>query len=238
MPVQCVLVMPAYNEQDCIEQCVTQWVAELSKIFGTEFKFIIINDGSKDNTKTILDSLATKYPQLMVVHQENQGHGAAVLNGYKLALQQGSGYIFQTDSDNQFMPTDFIKLWDRRSESKFIIGHRKNRHDALHRIVISRIAAMLVLLLFGVRIKDANVPFRLMQSSFLTELLPLLPQGVFIPNICLSIAAARQKQPLLNIPVGHLERKTGQVSIVKWRLIKACIKSFGDLMQFRTNLAR
>jgi dolichol-phosphate mannosyltransferase len=238
MPVSCTLVMPAYNEEECIEQCITLWLAELSKIFGTEFRFIVINDGSKDNTKAILDMLASRHPQLMVVHQVNQGHGATVLNGYKIALEQGSDYIFQTDSDNQFMPSDFIKLWDRRSESKFIIGRRKNRHDALHRLVISRIAAMLVMLLFGVRIKDSNVPFRLMQSGFLKELLPLLPAGVFIPNICLSIAAAVKKQPLLDIPVGHLERKTGQVSIVKWRLIKACIKSFGDLLRFRANLSR
>ena len=235
MPLSCVAVMPAYNEEGNIDRVVADWTRELDRLFGDSYRLVVINDGSRDTTGNLLDMLAGKYSRLIVHHQVNQGHGNTVMNGYKLAVEMDTAYIFQTDSDDQFEATDFSKLWDRRHESKFILGFRQVRHDSVYRLWLSKTAVFLVMTLFSIRLKDSNVPYRLMEREFLKQLLPMIPKGAFAPNICLSILAARHKQPLLHIPVTHRQRVSG-TAIVSKALIKGCIKSLGDLFRLRATL--
>jgi glycosyltransferase involved in cell wall biosynthesis len=49
-------------------------------------RLIAVGDGSKDSTGVILDRLAEKEPRLLVHHQQNAGHGAAILAGYRMAI--------------------------------------------------------------------------------------------------------------------------------------------------------
>jgi len=227
------IVMPAYNESGCIEAVVNAWVPILDKIPG---KMIVVNDGSRDNTGPLLDGLALKHPNLVPVHQDNQGHGAAVMNGYREALRLGSDFVFQTDSDDQFTAADFWKLWEKRDQSPFVTGYRQERSDAFHRRVITKIVVALNFIFFGVHLRDANVPFRLIRGGFLKELLDLFPGTVFAPNIFLTVLARKSGADLFEIPVGHQERKTGQVSIIKWKLLKICFRCVRELLAFRLRL--
>ncbi len=224
-----VIVMPAYNEAACIEKVARAWLSVASAYDGI---LLIVNDGSRDNTAEVLNAMARKEHRLKVVHQENAGHGKAVRNGYEQALRLGPEFVFQTDSDDQFNHEDFGKLWDARYEAPFILGYRQVRHDPLVRIVISRLNAVLLLVFFGAEIRDANVPFRLMQSRFLAGLLTLVPRGVFIPNIFLSILAAKSKGTLLEMPVSHRERRTGVVTLNR-RLFDVCNRCFSEIRAFR-----
>jgi len=235
--LECVLVMPAYNEGECIEKVVTSWSHSLSTIVGPgRFKMVIVNDGSKDDTGKILDKMALSNSSLVVVQQLNAGHGAALLNAYRKGIELKPDSIFHVDSDDQFLPSDFQKFWQAREKSKFILGWRMVRHDAFHRLVITRILRTVIFLFFGAYIKDANVPYRLIERSYLERLLAQLPVGIFAPNIFLSVLACRGGQNLMSIPVVHEDRKTGVVSIVRWNLIKVCLRSLRELLNFRLTL--
>lgn len=235
MSLSCVCVMPAYNEEGNVSHVIADWSDQLGRMFGDTYRIIIVNDGSRDTTGAILDGLSKTNNKLIVHHQVNQGHGAAVMNGYRLAVELDTETVFQTDSDNQFDAADFSKLWDRRGESKFILGFRQTRHDSSYRLLLSKVAGFLVFSLFAIRLTDSNVPYRLMDRDFLKLALPAVPQGAFAPNICLSIIAAYRKQPLLHIPVIHRKRVAGK-SIVNVALIKGCIKSLGDLLRLRISI--
>jgi hypothetical protein len=89
---------------------------------------------------------------------------------------------------------------------------------------------------FGTLIPDANIPFRLIQADFLAQLLTLIPSGAFAPNIFLAVLARRAGENLFQIPITHRDRATGTVSIVRWRLIKACLRSARELALFRLSL--
>jgi dolichol-phosphate mannosyltransferase len=232
------IVMPAYNEEECIEDVVTLWTSFLTKTFPDKTtKLIVINDGSKDNTKAILDKIAPSIPNLLVVHQPNGGHGNAVVNGYRKAVALESEYVFQTDSDDQFITEDVLKLWAKRNESNFILGHRQVRFDAPARLVITRILKTTLFLVYGTYIDDSNIPFRLIKGSYLKKLLDQLPNPEpFAPNIFLAVMARKAGQKLFNIPITHKERQTGTVSILRWKLIKVCIQSFKELLRFRLDL--
>jgi glycosyltransferase involved in cell wall biosynthesis len=230
--------MPAYNEEGCIESVVRGWLKEFERQLGQAFRLIVVNDGSKDQTGRLLDALMRQDPRIQVIHQANGGHGVALLNGYRAAVATGAEYTFHVDSDDQFVPSDFSRIWSMRSTSKFLIGFRKVRHDAFHRLVITRILKFVVFGVFGVRIDDANVPFRLIKTSYLRALLGVLPEGIFAPNIFLAVLAAKDGQLLGGIPVTHEDRKTGSVSIVRWKLIQVCLRSTRELIDFRFSFGR
>lgn len=232
--------MPAYNEEDCIEQVVGSWTDFLkSKFPDKKTTLIVINDGSKDKTGEILDRIKVNHTHLTVVHQKNGGHGNAVVNGYKMALKLDSEYVFQTDSDDQFVTDDFDKLWQKRNQSEFILGYREIRHDAKVRLFITRFLRSTISLVYGTFILDSNIPFRLIKGSFLQKLMDQLPDPApFAPNIFLAVMAKKSGQELFDIPITHRERISGTVSIVKWNLWKVCIRSFRELLRFRLELNR
>lgn len=236
--IPCVLVMPAYNEEACIAAVVQGWLDEFGRLFGQDFRMIVVNDGSRDRTGEILDSLAARAPALRVIHQKNSGHGGALLHGYNEAVALKPAYIFQVDSDDQFKPADFKQLWTRRAESSCILGYRSVRHDAYHRLVITRILRFVLLLLYGRYLKDSNIPFRLLERGFLEEALRIIPPTTFAPNIFIAVLGARLDSNLMHLPVSHEDRKTGSVSIVRWKLIRVCLRCVGELLGFRTILAK
>jgi cellulose synthase/poly-beta-1,6-N-acetylglucosamine synthase-like glycosyltransferase len=84
-------IIPAYNEELCIELSVLQLLK--NPYFN---KVVVVNDGSGDRTRSILDNLSSQHARLVVVHQENTGKGGALMNG----LQHASAdYVFLTDAD-------------------------------------------------------------------------------------------------------------------------------------------
>ncbi len=238
MPTPLAIVIPAYNEEACIQQVITTWYEGIDKIIGNNFTFIVVNDGSRDNTGKLLDELSPSLPNLKIIHQKNAGHGMAVVNGYKEALKYNPDFVFQTDSDDQFLVSDFYKLWENRFDSKFLLGFRQIRHDAPFRLFITKILKYSLLLIYGTNIADANIPYRLIEGKFLEKLIDALPgKTPFAPNIFLSVIAKKAGQDVKNIPIKHVERQTGEVSIRHMKLLKVCWQSFKELLSFRLNLS-
>lgn len=229
------LVIPVYNEQECIEKVLTDWTDELERI-ETPYQLYVVNDGSRDNTGEILNNVASQNSNIVVIHQENQGHGIAVKNGYIAALKSECSHIFQTDSDDQFSPQDFKKLWDKRNDSQAVFGHRLKRHDPLHRKVISFILRKMLFDFFLVDIPDANIPYRLFEKRFLKSVLATLTPGLFAPNVFLSILSFKYLKSCPVIPVSHFERQGTEAKLIRWGLIKACFKSAWDLIVFSYQL--
>ncbi len=136
--------------------------------------------------------MALTNPRLTVLNQTNGGHGNAVVNGYRKAVELQSEYVFQTDSDDQFVTDDFEKLWVKRRESRFILGYREIRHDASVRLFITKILRGTISTVYGTYILDSNIPFRLIEGTFLRKLLQQLPDPEpFAPNIFLAVMAKK-----------------------------------------------
>lgn len=235
-----VVVIPAYNEEGCIENVIETWTKGILNILkNDQFKILVINDGSKDKTALILDKIADHNKHLMAKHQLNGGHGNAVVNGYKLAVELNPDFVFQTDSDDQFIPEDFKYFWELRDQSNFILGYRQIRHDDSFRLLITGVLKYSLLFIFGTYINDANIPFRLIKTSFLKKFLSVLPSPIpFAPNVFLSILGKKAKEKLFNIPVIHKERETGEVSIKHLKLLSVCVQSFKELISFRFYLGK
>lgn len=103
------LVMPAYNEQDNIENTVRTWYPIVERHNGDgKSRLVVFNDGSKDNTLAVCRKLMKELPLFEVVDKPNSGHGPTVIRAYDYAIKAGADYIFQTDSDGQTNPDEVV----------------------------------------------------------------------------------------------------------------------------------
>ena len=104
------------------------------------------------------------------------------------------------------------------------------------RLLLTRVIRGTLPLLVGVRMADANVPFKLFRRRLWDEAKPLIPPDTLAPSLFLAIFAAARGYRIAIVPVPHRERQTGVVSIRRWKLFKFCAKAFGQLVEFRRRL--
>ena len=194
------LVMPAYNEEENIGQVIADWYPVVEQI-GGESRLVVLDDGSKDRTYSILKDACADHPLLIPVKKENQGHGATVLYGYRYALEQEPDYIFQTDSDGQTDPREFWEFWEQREAYDMVIGHRCRREDGRSRIFVTQVLKLVIRLCFHEDVTDANTPFRLMKAEVLREQIRLIPENFNLSNVILSVIYAKKGLRVKYIPI-------------------------------------
>jgi undecaprenyl pyrophosphate phosphatase UppP len=150
------------------------------------------------------------------------------LYAYRYALEKGADYIFQTDSDGQTDPNEFWTLWEQRENYDFLIGERNQREDGGSRIVVTKVLKLIVRLIFGVWVKDANTPFRLMKREQMVEYLSVIPENFFLANVIITTIAVKKKQRIFWTPITFKPRQKGVNSINLKRIIKIGIKAISD----------
>ena len=227
--------MPVYNEQDAIVAAVDDVQRHvLDHVPGSEL--VVVNDGSRDQTGSLLDCAAAKDPRVRVIHQQNTGHGGAVMAA--LGAARGE-YVFLLDSDRQIPLDDFPKAWrEIAAGHEAVFGVRRRRHDPALRLYLTVVIRAAVRVLFGVQLHDANVPYKLLRKSIWDEARPLVPDGTLAPSLFLAIIATRRGHDIVELDVTHKERNTGEVSIRRMKLLKFCARGLSQMLTLRRRLSR
>jgi|TARA_B110000483_G_scaffold216866_1_gene268790 glycosyltransferase involved in cell wall biosynthesis len=206
------IIIPVYNEEENVEKVLKDWKNILEK---KKFDIIVINDGSTDKTKSILNKVRFKNSHIKVLNKKNSGHGETVFLGYKYAVKKKYRFIFQVDSDDQFSSSDFKRLWKFKDKSyDLIMGNRLRRKDPIVRIFLSKIVLRLFFLVyFNKNITDANIPYRLIGYNFLNNFVKKSSKKYIAPNILMTLYA----ENILSLSVKHFQRSKG---VIKWPLKK------------------
>ncbi|MDF2484945.1 MAG: hypothetical protein K0R46_1113 [Herbinix sp.] len=229
------IVIPAYNEEANIDKVIKDWYPIIEKI-GNGSRLVIIDDGSKDKTYPIMQQYAKELEAFEPITKVNGGHGATVLYGYHYAINAGADYIFQTDSDGQTVPEEFMPFWEQRSSYDMLIGDRRGRQDGLSRIFVTKTLKFVLWLCFHVSIIDANTPFRLMKAATLKEQLKLVPENFNLSNVMISVIYARKKLAVKFIPVTFRPRQGGVNSINMKKIIRIGRQAVTDFRSINKNL--
>lgn len=229
------IIIPAYNEEANIELVAREWHEVVAGI-GQDSRLVIINDGSKDQTYEKLCALQAELSQLLPVTKENGGHGATVLYGYFYALEHGADYIFQTDSDGQTLASEFQGFWEQRNEKKVLIGYRNHREDGISRIFVTKVLKMVLFLIFGIRVTDANTPYRLMPKKLLQKYIVKVPENFNLSNVMLTVLFLRGKENVQFIPITFRPRQGGVNSINLKKITKIGIQAVKDFRTIKKNL--
>ena len=132
------IAIPSYNSEAYMAHAIESLLPG-----GDEVEILIVNDGSKDRTAEIADSYQAKYPGICrAIHQENGGHGAAVMAG----LQNATGIYFKVvDSDDWLDETAYPHVLDvlrtltapEKQIDLVISNFIYDKVDAVHKHVMS-----------------------------------------------------------------------------------------------------
>ena len=240
------VVMPVYNEREAIAPVLEKWVVALDEL-GVDYVIRPYNDGSKDDSLAVMREVAERLNsdparagrpgRIEVRDKPNGGHGNTVLTGYRDAAADGFDWVFQIDSDDEMGPEKFNDLWAAREGHDFLVGRRDGRVQALPRKIVSWVSRLCVRIFYGKSIWDVNAPYRLMRVKGngrvgFGEFYRQIPMDTFAPNVILSGLAAWHSLRCLEIRVPQHDRTTGEVSIKKWKLLKAAARSFLQTISF------
>ncbi len=170
-PPSFCIVLPVYNESECIEQCVRGIASHLQKI-NTKTGIVAVDDGSTDDSLQILLRLQKELPCLVVhSHESNGGYGAANRTASKIANELEFEYALVMDADG----TQAVEFIDRflvpmQNGVEFIKATRYakgGRVEGVHwkRVLISRVGNKLAQWLMRVPLTDFTNGFRAIKTK-------------------------------------------------------------------------
>ena len=213
-----LLIIPAYNEAENILNTIKS-ILDFNKDNKSNLDYIVINDGSTDNTANILDK--NKINHIDLIH--NLGIGGAVQTGYKYAAMYNYDIAIQFDGDGQhdisFIP-DLVKEIEQE-KNDFVIGSRfVNKVDGSFKSTAARRIGIKVISFFiklatGIKIYDTTSGFRACNKNLIQYFKDYYP--LEYPEPITTVEVILNNYKIKEIPVKMKERQNGVSSIKAWK---------------------
>lgn len=198
------LVLPAFNEQECIVQSVQEAVSALEDL-GIPFEIIVVNDGSTDATAALVTGLAQTDSRIHLLDlPRNQGYGNALRQGF---LASRMPLVSFTDSDCQFFLEDLGPMVERAARVPVVVGWRQDRKDPWRRKFLSRGFNLLADWMVGTGVRDIDCALKVFRREDLLHILPAT--GGFLVNTEMVVKARALGLEIEQIPVRHRPRAGG-----------------------------
>jgi glycosyltransferase involved in cell wall biosynthesis len=199
---------PAFNEQYNIKNTLQKAIEILPK-YAQNFEIIVVNDGSSDQTREIVEEISKKQPKVKIInHKNNLGYGSALKTGFYSAK---SPLIVFTDSDGQFDISELPKFLEKIQICDLAIGYRRKRSESGIRLVNAKAWGFLIRFLFGLKVKDLDCGFKLIKKKVIDTIPKLESNGALI-SAELLIKAKKTGFKIAQIPVNHYPRQAGNPS--------------------------
>jgi dolichol-phosphate mannosyltransferase len=225
--IELSLVIPAYNEEETIEECVREADGVLARL-GKRYEIVVVDDGSTDGTFARLRTLKAGTPSLRAVrYHPNKGQTAAMAAGFDRAR---GDIVVTMDADMQNDPADIPRLLDQMNEWDVVCGVRANRQDNFVRKASSAIANSVRNWLTDEEIHDVGCTLRAYRASYLRRVKLFEGMHRFLPTL-LRLERAR----IVEVPVRHRPRLRGRN---KYGIGNRLFKGLRDLWAVRWMQAR
>jgi glycosyltransferase involved in cell wall biosynthesis len=226
------LIFPVHNESFIIEHTIrTYFHAFYTKI--KDFEIIVVEDGSTDDTKTVLQRLGEELPLKLFMTEGRLGYQQAIIKAISHATKP---WLFIVDSDYQFAAIDFWKLEPFRDNYDIILGMKSPRKDPFHRIILSKGYNFLLRRSFHVPYRDMDTGFRLIRREIASEIGSSVRHMSFFTAEFV-VRAHYLNYKIIEVPVKHYERKIGSTTIFyNTKLLKICIDQFIGMRKLKKEL--
>ncbi|MDR2888706.1 MAG: glycosyltransferase family 2 protein [Lachnospiraceae bacterium] len=229
------IVIPAYNEEKNLEKVVREWYHLLDGK-ADQSRLVVADSGSSDKTHSILQKLQTQLPRLEILDNTLKQHGPKLIALYDHAIKNNADFIFQTDSDGQTNPKEFDAFWKVRSKYSAVMGYRPVRGDGKSRAVVENIVCLLLRLIFGVKVPDANAPFRLMRTDIVSKYLHRLNSNYSLTNIMLTTYFVFYNENITFRSISFKPRQGGINSINLFKIIRIGWTSLWQFFRFKRDM--
>ena len=214
-----LIIIPAYNEAENLPKLISGIKSMLP-----EFDYVIINDGSTDNTRTLCEQEGMNVVTLPI----NSGIGVAVQTGYKYALYNDYDIAIQIDGDGQH-DVSYLKEIIAPLEKEgadVVIGSRFIEYQGFQssgaRRMGIKLLSFFIWLCTGVKVKDVTSGFRAVNKRFIQVFAEDYSKDYPEPEAI--VTAKMYGGRIKEMPVVMKERETGRSSITLWKSVYYMIK--------------
>jgi dolichol-phosphate mannosyltransferase len=205
------IVIPAYNEEDCIVTTV-ETVSEILEQEGIDYEVLVVNDNSKDKTEELLQRMNHKNSRLRYVNNYYpNGFGFAVRCGLENFTGDAVAVVMADSSD---APEDIITYYYKLQEgydcvfgSRFIKGGRVIDYPP-HKLLVNRLANLFIQILFGLKFNDITNAFKIYRQDVIKGISPLISHH-FNLTVEIPLKAIARGYSYTTIPITWRNRTTG-----------------------------
>ncbi|MCZ8027423.1 MAG: glycosyltransferase [Microcystis sp. LE19-10.1B] len=205
------IVIPAYNEEDCIES-TAHLISERLERDKINYEILVVNDNSKDNTEAVLKKINQENPRILYINNYYpNGFGFAVRCG----LENFSGdAVAVVMADNSDSPDNMVDYYYKLQEgydcvfgSRFIKGGKVIDYPR-HKLFVNRLANLFIQVLFGLKFNDTTNAFKIYRKDVIEGISPLLSHH-FNLTVEMPLKAIVRGYSYTTIPITWRNRTTG-----------------------------
>ena len=203
-PIRYSIVVPLYNEEANVRTLYARIVSAMEE-FDDPYQIILIDDGSRDRTYSIVSELCEEDPRVVLIRlRKNFGQTAALKAGFDFARGE---VIISMDGDLQHDPAEIPTFISKLEEGYDIVsGWRFDRQDNwLMRRIPSRAANWLLAKLSGVQLHDFGTTFKAYRQDAIKDLPLYGDSHRFIPAL-----ASWSGATIAEIPIKNINRLSGK----------------------------
>jgi undecaprenyl-phosphate 4-deoxy-4-formamido-L-arabinose transferase len=219
------LVIPVYNEEESLH-ILMERIRQVMQGMGRPYEIILVDDGSRDSSLSILKGFASE-PEVKVVELvRNYGQHAAILAGFSVVR---GDIVITLDADLQNPPEEIPKLVTEMEAGSYdVVGTiRKGRKDSMFRIIPSKIINVIARRITKVRMTDWGCMLRAYRRPVVDRMIACHEHATFIPALATFFG-----KRVTEIEVAHDERAGGTSHYPLRKLINLqfdLVSSFSDL---------
>lgn len=222
------IIMPSYNEQATIEESINR-IIELP----VEKELIIVDDGSRDGTKGILQKYKNRENIVILEHPINQGKGMAIRTGIKKAR---GDYIVIQDADLEYDPKDLLRMLEVAEEKKLkvLYGSRtlgNNKKSYWRYYIGGKFVTAICNILYRSTLTDEPTCYKMFKSEVLMGINLECHGFEFCPEVTAKVLRAGIS--IEEIPIKYYPRKMAEgkkirvkdgwiaiLTLIKYRILK------------------
>lgn len=198
------IVVPLYNEEESLPELIS-WINKVCKKENYSFEVLLIDDGSKDKSWSIVEKLKEEYSFIRgIKFRRNYGKSAALNTGF--AATKGN-VVITMDADLQDSPDEIPELYDMIVKDDFDIvsGWKKERHDPLSKTIPTKLYNGVTRLFSGIKLHDMNCGLKAYKGDVVRSIEIFGEMHRYIPVIAKGAGFERIGEKV----VQHQERKYG-----------------------------
>ena len=198
------ILMPVFNEKATLEAILTRVEAT-----GLATEIIVVDDGSSDGTRDLLQALAPRHPLLkLILHDRNRGKGAAIQTGIRAATQD---LLLIQDADLEYDPRDYPALLDpiREGKADVVFGSRflgaPRRTTMFWHMVANKLLTLMTNVLYNSILSDMETGYKLFRREII-QAIPLRCQRFdFEPEVTAKLLKRRVR--IFEVPISFNPRE-------------------------------
>jgi dolichol-phosphate mannosyltransferase len=209
------VVIPARDEQDSLPETLRAFYEEFTRN-GVSHEFVVVDDGSRDSTWSVLQSLQAEIPTLVPVRNPGpNGFGRAVILGFSQCRGDALVVVMADGSDS---PADAVTYWNLLNQGyECAFGSRFVRGGSVHdypraKLFLNRLANLFVKAMFRIPLNDTTNAFKAYRRNVIDGCRPFLAQH-FNLTVELPLKAIVRGYTWTVTPIAWRNRRHGEAKL-------------------------